>query len=463
MRKKTRIQEYLKNRMTGVAHATLNPNGPGVVRIHLIPPKTDVEGVNNIKEPPSVAIINGKDIIRVNIAWAIILNEFIYQLNEYAGKSNEVAKIDLEKIVEATVKEVKKVYPMVRKQRFKNDLIRIVNTLCDIAYGRTPTEEIGYMNIGQYAPFMKAPHRMDLMVSAMEKGGCWNCNQKCLHCYAAGQKQASVKELTTEEWKKVIDKCREIGIPQITFTGGEPTMNPSLVELVNYSQWFVTRLNTNGVLMTPELCKRLMEASLDSVQFTLYSYDPNKHNKLVGVSMHHKTVEGIKNALKAGLNVSINTPLCTINEDYVETLKFAHELGVMYVSCSGLIITGNARNDESKKTQLSKDKLYIILKEAKEFCDTHQMEISFTSPGWVDEEKLSELGIASPTCGACLSNMAVSPDGGVVPCQSWLSDKPIGNILNDQWEEIWNSMLCKGIRENSARMDYTCPLRTSNN
>ena len=60
------------------------------------------------------------------------------------------------------------------------------------------------------------------------------------------------------------------------------------------------------------------------------------------------------------------------------------------------------------------------------------MEISFTSPGWVEQEKLAELGLTVPTCGACLSNMAIAPNGNVVPCQSWLSDDGVlGSILKE--------------------------------
>lgn len=40
------------------------------------------------------------------------------------------------------------------------------------------------------------------------------------------------------------------GIPQLTFTGGEPTMRNDLVSLVHAAQWFVTRLNTNGRMLT---------------------------------------------------------------------------------------------------------------------------------------------------------------------------------------------------------------------
>ena len=239
-------------------------------------------------------------------------------------------------------------------------------------------------------------------------------------------------------------------------------MRKDLVELVDYSKWFVTRLNTNGVNLTESLCERLYKASLDSVQITLYSSDEKEHNTLVGANNFCHTVEGIKNAINAGLNVSINTPLCTGNGNYIETLKFINELGVKYVSCSGLIVTGNACKDASQCTQLSEDKLYAILSDATKYCEENHIEISFTSPGWVSEEKLNSLGLAIPTCGACLSNMAITPNGGVVPCQSWLSDNVLGNILKDSWKTIWNSAQCANIRNYSSAMHYDCPLNKEN-
>lgn len=449
---KLREAAYRLLKMRGVAHTTLNPYGPGVVRIHLIPPKF------GLGAPPSVVVLNGQDIIPINPSWAILLDIFIKEVNVYRG--NEITREDLEKIVTETLREARRIYPKTREKKLQEDLRKIINTLCDVAYGQEPEEEIGYMTIGEYAPHMRAPHRMDLMVSSMTKNGVWHCNQKCLHCYAAGQQEAEVEELTTKEWKAVIDRCKEIGIPQLTFTGGEPTMREDLVELIRHASWFVTRLNTNGVKLTPSLCCELYKASLDSVQVTLYSSLPEEHNALVGAKNFEKTIDGIKNALAAGLNVSVNTPLCKLNSDYRKTLELLNGLGVKYVSCSGLIITGNACTQKSRNTQLKEGELYNILKEAKQYCDAHQMEISFTSPGWVGQEKLAELELTVPTCGACLSNMAVAPNGDVVPCQSWLSEKAVlGNILKDAWCKMWNSQECKRKRDFSALSEGKCPLR----
>ena len=444
---------YEKRYLNKVLHTTLNPDDPGVVRIHLVPSK-----FSWFKIRPSTVILNGKDIVPLNLSWTIVLSIFIEEVNKFKGQ--EISDEDLNKIIGRVIKKVKKVYFWVSGGEIRRDLLTMINLFVAMAKKEETDIDVGQMTIGDFAKFMNAPHRMDLMISSMQKEKHWNCNQKCLHCYAAEQEYAETKELTTEEWKDVIDICRKNFIPQLTFTGGEPTMRKDLVELVKYADWFVTRLNTNGVLLTEKLCKELYEASLDSVQVTLYSYDADVHNKLVGANNFDKTVEGIKNAVKAGLNVSINTPLCSLNKEYVETLRFAKSLGVTYASSSGLIVTGNAKKKESKATQLTEKQITTILKKACKFAAKEEMELSFTSPGWIGEDVLRELKLDIPACGACLSNMAVAPDGNVVPCQSWLSEgSSLGNILNTKWNKILNHKKCKKIRKDSSKISYICPLR----
>lgn len=452
MRTPKRVIKYAKENLTEVLHTTLNPEGPGVVRIHLVPPVlTDAD----VKA--SVAIINGQDIVPVNTSWTILLAELIKEVNKYEGKPvNEETTQD---IIDNTVKNVRKVFPFVGKKVLRQDIYRIMKSLTQVARRQPVDEAIEFISIGEYAPNMKAPHRMDLLVSAMTKEGKWHCNQSCVHCYAAGQKCAEESELNTNQWKEIIDKCRAVGIPQITFTGGEPTMREDLFELIDYAKWFVTRLNTNGIKLTEEYCNKLRDASIDSVQITFYSSDEEVHNKLVGATGYNNTLSGIKNALAAGLNISINTPLCTLNRDYAKTLSFLHDLGVTYVTCSGLITTGNAEGEESSSLQLNSDELKEILKEAVKFCYQNGMEISFTSPGWIEESFFNNYGLNPPSCGACLSNMAVTPGGNVVPCQSYLSTDALGSMLEDDWETIWNSEACVSRRDYSAKMYGTCPLR----
>ena len=447
-----RERRYRRAHLDCVRHITLDPKGPGVVRIHMIPPRDDTP------DAPFLLLLNGAQLVPLNLSWAILLANLMDQLQAYEGQ--DLAEDQWEALLSAAVEETHRTYPRTKKQLLANDMHLMLTSLVAIAQGREPEAEVGLLSLSDYAPEMTAPHRMDLMVSAMEQNGAWHCNQKCLHCYAAGQPMGETPELSTEQWKTALALLRKANIPQVTFTGGEPTLRSDLVELVQAAAWFVTRLNTNGRLLTPELCAGLYEASLDSVQVTLYSAEGNIHNQLVGTNGFSDTVQGIRNAVAAGLIVSVNTPLCSLNTHYAETLRFVHSLGVRYVTCSGLIPSGSACGQESRATALTPEQLTDILRQAVDTAEELGMELDFTSPGWLDEETLRSLGLnLIPSCGACLSNMAVTPDGKVVPCQSWLSDEPLGDLLHDEWADIWDSPRCAAIRAESAKMEHLCQLK----
>ena len=447
-----KIAQY-KELKSGVKHCTFNPDGPGVVRIHLIPPKFKL-----MKNSSYICILNGYYLLPLGYSWAIMLSHFMKETNLYDGR--EITKEDYGRIFDKTTKATLKVYPFVSEEEIREDLGEMLEVIFAVARGESVDADIERMSIRSYSENMYAPHRMDLMVSAMtDSEGRWKCNQRCLFCYAAGEKLSSSKELTTEEWMRAIDRLKAAGVPMLTFTGGEPTQREDLCQLINHSRWFVTRLNTNGTLLTKELCASLCEASLDSLQVTLYSHNSEIHNSLVGATYFDKTVEGVKNAVSAGLDVSVNTPLCKKNSDYVETLRFISSLGVKFVTVSGLICTGMAENRHND-FDLTKDELYSIVKEAKQFCSEHGMEIDFTSPGLIDEDKLSALNMNTPMCGACLSNMAIAPDGTVIPCQSWLSQNgALGNILTDSFKSIWENTKCKTLRNMSEGEAKCCPFR----
>ena len=445
-----KLKEYLKN-VNEVSHVTFDPYGPGVVRIFLVPPKKVKPGI------AWVIILNGENIIPICMGWALLLREFINAINEYEGKS--VSEDDIKSSINKAVKVVGELFPKTKKEMLISDLKEIIDVLLKVARGKEVEENIGYLSIKKYAKYMNAPHRMDLLISSMEKNGSWNCNQKCINCYAAGQQKGKDDELTTDEWKKIIDKLKLARIPQITFTGGEPTLRDDLVELVKYSSWFVTRLNTNGQLLTKALCSELMESSLDAIQVTFYSYKKEIHNLLVGCDGFDKTCEGIKNAIDAKLLVSINTPLCELNTDYVNTIKFVYEnYGVRYFTCSGLILTGNATKDMSIKNRLNSSELKKILIDALNYCKENDLELKFTSPGWIDDEFLKNNNINPPICGATISNMAISPSGDVIPCQSYLDGTSFGNLLDSSFNSIWNSKALKEFKKKIVKLDYNCPL-----
>ena len=448
---KNTIAQY-REWKSGIKHCTFDPEGPGVVRIHLVPPRFRLFG-----RASHIVILNGYYLLPLGYSWAILLSAFISEVNRFDGRP--IRECDEDEIISNTLKHAHSVYPDADRALMKQDLLWMLDVLFEIARGGTPDAEIEKLSVRSYARHMAAPHRMDLMVRAMtDENGRWQCNQKCLFCYAAGQKYGNVRELSTEEWKNAIDKLRDAGVPMLTFTGGEPTQREDIAELIAYSKWFVTRLNTNGINLTAQMAARLKEASLDSVQITLYSASEEIHNELVGAEHFSDTVNGIRNAVHAGLDVSINTPLCKRNADYIQTLAFIHSLGVRFVTVSGLICTGKADANHTSYDLDAKELLEIV-SEAKAFCDANGMEMDFTSPGLIEKESLESLSLNIPSCGAALSNMAIAPDGTVVPCQSWLDGTDLGNILTDPFQKIWKHPRCVALRTMRNGEELSCPFR----
>ncbi|MBQ7416186.1 MAG: radical SAM protein [Oscillospiraceae bacterium] len=437
----------------GISHCTFNPEGPGVVRIHLVPPKFRL-----LRSSSYIVILNGYYLLPIGYSWALVLSYFMNEVNRFDGRPIEPA--DEETIVSATVRNVRKVYPCATEDEIREDLQELLRVLFAVARGNDPEIEIEKLSIRAYGKNMTAPHRMDLMVSAMTNAeGKWQCNQKCLFCYAAGQQLGAVKEMTTKQWKQAIDRLEAARVPMVTFTGGEPTLRPDIAELVGYAKRMVTRLNTNGVNLTPELVRQLKDAGLDSLQVTLYSHDEAVHNALVGSDHFRDTVRGIRTAVEAGLDISINTPMCRKNADFDKTLAFVHSLGVRFVTVSGLICTGMAHINHTEY-DLTAEELCQIVRTAKAFCNDHEMEMDFTSPGLISAEVLEQLGMNVPMCGAALSNMAIAPDGTVVPCQSWLgADAGLGNILTDPFNKIWKHPAALRLRRMTQAQALTCPFR----
>lgn len=451
----SRWQRMLEDSATGVSHATLNPGGPGAVHIHLVPPKP------SFFPAPWLVFLNGWYVLPVSPSEARLLRYFIEEISRIRPKGEEFSDTELKEMLEMVARRMHRMYPQIDQGRFKNDLVKMVNIFVVVARGEIPEDlPKTAMTLANYAKHMTGPHRMDLIVSPMSVGGKRLCPNHCGICYASGQPAMSVeRELTTEQWKTIIDRCWQVGSVQLSFTGGETLKRLDLPELVAHAAQFVTRVNTSGVGLTSELARKLFEASLDAIQVTLYSSIPAIHELLVGrVGAWEETVQGIKNAKEAGLCVSVNVPLLGVNKNFERTLEFLHEIGITFVSCSGIIPAGGGSSVIDQGGALDRVELFKILRRAVKYCESVGMELAFTSPGWLTAGQMEELNLTAPVCGACLGNMAITPSGAVVPCQSWLGDeKGLGNMSTTPWKRIWNSRRCLEIRLKMAARN-NCPL-----
>ena len=131
----------------------------------------------------------------------------------------------------------------------------------------------------------------------------YRCNLDCVHCYCKGLEDTSHKsqvtrykiqgtrykiedrgqraecrkpniknrELTTREWKGILDEIHKEGCLWLTFTGGEPLIRDDFLEIYSYAKrkGFIITIFTNGLFFTEKIINYLEKSPPESIEITL--------------------------------------------------------------------------------------------------------------------------------------------------------------------------------------------------
>lgn len=303
--------------------------------------------------------------------------------------------------------------------------------------GACPIHELELETIAPFSARPSAPYRLDLALT-------YRCNNDCAHCYNA--RERNFPELSTAEWKQIIDQAWALGIPHIIFTGGEPTLRDDLPELIAYAEGNgqITGLNTNARrLSDPNFVQRLVDAGLDHVQITVESADADIHNQMVNARAFEQTIVGLKNVLATRLYVMTNTTMLRDNVASIPaTLDFLADLGVPTIGLNALIYSGHGA---TVGTGLPEKDLTPLLNVAREKTEARGQRLIWYTPTQYCHFDPVQMELGVKGCTAAQYNLCVEPNGDVLPCQSYY--QPLGNLLRDPWESIWNHKLAVKLRE----------------
>jgi radical SAM protein with 4Fe4S-binding SPASM domain len=386
---------------------------------------------------PDMLWVNGQDLLLLNNTAAAFISTFIDVMSKYPDN------VETNQFKQEIASRMRSHYPQIPTETLIRDFDNIYGTLIAVSKGSCPISDIKLETRETNPKLWTAPPRMDLALT-------YNCNNNCYFCYTGGPQR--MKELKTKEWKKVIDKLWDNGIPQIVFTGGEPTLRKDLIELVEHSKEFVTGLVTNGRKLA-SLAKPLYQAELDYVQVSLESHLPEVHDRMVGLNGAWKeTHEGIVQALNNDLETITNTTLTKDNLLlFPDLIKAGSELGLKTMACNTLICSGRG-TCQKKDTGVSLEEIKNTLTQALEVARKVGVKLEWYSPTCYKQFNPIEFGFGVKACSAAQYNMTIEPDGSVIPCQSWFKDK-LGNILKEPWYSIWNHPVAAGFRDKAYLKD----------
>lgn len=219
------------------------------------------------------------------------------------------------------------------------------------------------------------------------------------------------RELTTDEWKTVLDKAWMAGIPHVTFTGGEATLRDDLPDLIAHAErnGQVCGLLTDGLkLADKEYFQILLQTGLDHLLFILQPENPASWVALEAVMPQDIFV----------------TAHLTLNRENIAKAEAALD-GLAKLQVQSLSLTS------------SEESLHEMLETLRDKAATLGLTLRFDLPvpySASNPVALETQEDAVPE-GAGKAWMYVEPDGDLLPAQG-MAERALGNLLRDEWKML---------------------------
>jgi len=268
------------------------------------------------------------------------------------------------------------------------------------------------------------------------------CNLMCKTCCSFSGK-ALRDELSHEECLKVLNQIIEAGAKMLFFLGGEPLLHEHIVEYTKRASAAGLRVSTatNGTIITKELIKKLKEAGMEEMHFSIDGPTAELNDEIRGKGTFRKVIKGIEIAKKEGMRVTMVSVITLLTETapvIKKLFELALKLEVDALSLERFIPTG--RGAKNRYLALTKEQNKKILKliyrnkkklEGKLLISTGDPLKCLLDPDYPKSPYESIYG----GCGAGVMSLCITPTGDVTPCPVLMIK--VGNVRKDNLKNLW--------------------------
>ena len=273
------------------------------------------------------------------------------------------------------------------------------------------------------------------------------CRTNCIYCYAERQRHGKGGPLLPlPRVKELIEETAELRIPVIHFSGGDPFMHPDILDILEHTvaRDILPVISTKCVLSEATV-DRLAEIGIPRVQISIDSPDPDTIFLLTGARNYLEEMIPVIKRLKAkGIKVATKTVLTSYNVRQVPAL-------VDLLASLGVDDIGLGEYVRSLYRHLD-DNLFMSHEDLKWLDETVQRlreKYSSTSisTSWVfapepkSRREKERAFLNRARCTAGMQQLAIYPDGKVVPCEEVPSTPEfvVGDLSKQSILEVWNS------------------------
>jgi hypothetical protein len=142
----------------------------------------------------------------------------------------------------------------------------------------------------------------------------FHCNLACDYCCVSSSPRAAARSLSTQTVRRAVSEGVDAGVRELYLTGGEPFLNPEIVEIVEVcTQAGPTVLLTNGMLFRGSRLRLLEGMPREGLllQVSIDSPAAEIHDSHRGAGPWQRAVDGVATATALGFRVRLAATLST--------------------------------------------------------------------------------------------------------------------------------------------------------
>jgi MoaA/NifB/PqqE/SkfB family radical SAM enzyme len=257
-------------------------------------------------------------------------------------------------------------------------------------------------------------------------------------------------------FERLVDELRELGTRRLDVAGtGEPLLHPEALHMLQYVTAAGIRcvLITNGSMLTPDACRRLVETGLDSLNVSLNSATDETHHRITQAAVGQRShIVGMLRRLVASRSErGVGGPCISVSfivqrdncHEIVQMAREAVRLGIDNVEFAPLGINEASRDlalsptDQVEATKQLARAQDILDRGGVHTNARHCLGLS-RGADW------SRAAFAQTPC--CVGHLfcRVLADGAVDPCG--VSRRVVGDVTQQSLGEIWSSSAYRAFR-----------------
>nr|VFK64648.1 MAG: radical SAM additional 4Fe4S-binding SPASM domain-containing protein [Candidatus Kentron sp. UNK]VFK71165.1 MAG: radical SAM additional 4Fe4S-binding SPASM domain-containing protein [Candidatus Kentron sp. UNK] len=267
------------------------------------------------------------------------------------------------------------------------------------------------------------------------------CNLRCQHCMVE-HKNSGEGELSGATIKSLIDDWSEEGLLELQFTGGEPTIRPDFVDLVEYAceRGIKVLVSSNGTLIDEELAERLGKSGA-YVEISLDGGSAAVHEVIRGRNTFENTVSNARRLRRHTRRLMMETVVHRINFADLENIyEVVKSIGAYrYIIHNVRYIRHSLAHSDD--LHLSLAQLEEI--QARAFALRQRNEIQVQPPYLPVAGYLRHSNESFPHgvfgCGGLRYKIGVKADGKLLPCLLFDDDHLLGDVRRQSMRNVWNS------------------------